>query len=292
MPKPIWNGAISFGLLNIPVQLMPAEKRIDLHFRMLDHRNNAPVRYERVNAETGEEVPWKDIVKAFEYQKGSYVVVDKDDLKNAAPESAESVNIEAFVDIADITPRYFEKPYFLVPSKKSEKGYVLLRDTLRKLNKVGVARVVIRTREYLALVMPENDALVLILIRYEQELIAVDEYTFPKASTIGRKISAKEMEMAEQLVESMSAKWEPEGFHDEFREKLSRTIEARIKKKGGTVRSKLDKVTEDDSASGKVVDFMALLKKSIDSNKRTPAKAAVKKAATKKTGAKPKRKAS
>lgn len=287
MAKPIWSGAISFGLLNIPVQLMPAEKRVDLHFRMLDHRNNSQVRYERVNAETGEEVPWKDIVKAFEYEKGSYVVVDKEDLKNAAPDSAETVNIEAFVDIADITPRYFEKPYFLVPMKKAEKGYVLLRDTLSKLDKVGVARVVIRTREYLSLVIPENDALVLILIRYQQELVAVDAYEFPAISGRGKKITPKEMEMAEQLVESMSGKWQPEAYHDEFRAKLSKTIEARIKKKGGTIKGKLKHAAEDDGDSGKVVDFMALLKKSIDTNKRTPAKSNAKKVV-----AKPKRKAS
>ena len=280
MAKPIWSGAISFGLLNIPVQLMPAEKRVDLHFRMLDHRNNSPVRYERVNAETGVEVPWKDIVKAFEYKKGSYVVVDKADLKNAAPDSTESVNIEAFVDIADITPRYFEKPYFLVPMKKAQKGYALLRDTLRKLKKVGVARVVIRTREYLSVVMPENDALVLILIRYQQELVAVDEYDFPNTSRGALKISPKEMQMAETLVESMTAKWLPETYHDEFRAKLSKTIESRIKKKGGTVKGKLKQVKEQESESGKVVDFMALLKKSIDTNKRTPAKASAKKTAS------------
>ena len=278
MAKPIWSGAISFGLLNIPVQLMSAEKRVDLHFRMLDHRNNSPVRYERVNAETGAEVPWKDIVKAFEYKKGSYVVVDKNDLKNAAPDSTESVNIEAFVDIADITPRYFEKPYFLVPMKKAQKGYALLRDTLRKLKKVGVARVVIRTREYLSVVMPENDALVLILIRYQQELVAVDEYDFPKTSRGALKISPKEMEMAETLVESMTAKWLPETYHDEFRAKLSKTIESRIKKKGGTVKGKLKQAKEEEGES-KVVDFMALLKKSIDTNKRTPAKAGAKKTA-------------
>lgn len=288
MAKPIWSGAISFGLLNIPVQLMPAEKRVDLHFRMLDHRNNAPVRYERVNAETGEEVPWKDIVKAFEYEKGSYVVVDKEDLKNAAPDSAESVDIEAFVDVSDITPRYFEKPYFLVPMKKAEKGYVLLRDTLHKLKKVGVARVVIRTREYLSLVMPERDALVLLLIRYPQELVAEDEYSFPESNKSGKKISPKELEMAEQLVSSMATKWEPEGYHDEFREKLSRTIEARIKKKGGTKTRKVKELADDQQDSGKVVDFMSLLQKSIASNKRTPAKAATKKAAPRK----PKRKAS
>src|SRR5690606_19752895 len=133
---------------------------------MLDSRDRKPVRYERVNAETGEEVPWKDVVKAFEYDKGSYVVLEEDDIKAAAPESHETVEVETFVDAADIDPRFFEKPYVLVPAKKAGKGYVLLRGTLRGSNRVGIARVVIRTREYLAAVLPHGDALVLELLRY------------------------------------------------------------------------------------------------------------------------------
>jgi hypothetical protein len=150
MARPIWNGTISFGLLNVPVQLYSGERSVDLHFRMLDSRDKSPVRYERVNSETGEEVPWKEIVKGFEYSKGSYVVIDEEDLRKAAPESTETVDIEAFVDRADIDPMYFEKPYYLVPGKKAEKGYVLLREVLEKTGKIGIARVVIRTRQYLA----------------------------------------------------------------------------------------------------------------------------------------------
>ena len=281
MAKPIWSGAISFGLLNIPVQLMPAEKRVDLHFRMLDHRDNARIRYERVNADTGDEVPWKDVVKAFEYDKGSYVVIDKEDLKAAAPESAESVDIEAFVDAADISMRYYEKPYFLVPTKKAEKGYVLLRETLRKLGKTGLARVVIRTREYLGLVTPEDDALVLYLIRYPQELLPVDTYSFPARSTKAYRITPKELEMAHTLVTSMSGEWTPAEYKDEFRERLNKTIQARIKKKAGVRPKAIEKLDAVDESGGKVVDFMALLKKSIDANKRTPAQAAVKKAVVK-----------
>src|SRR5687768_3717692 len=122
MARPIWNGTISFGLLNVPVQLYSGERSIDLHFRMLDSRDKNPIRYERVNSETGEEVPWKDIVKAFEYAKGNYVVIDEDDIKAAAPEATESVEIEAFVDRVAISPMYFERPYYLVPAKKAEKG--------------------------------------------------------------------------------------------------------------------------------------------------------------------------
>ena len=270
MAKPIWTGAISFGLLNIPVQLMPAERRVDLHFRLLDSRDNKRVRYERVNADTGEEVPWKDVVKAYEYDKGSYVVLEEEDLKKAAPESKESVDIEAFIDVAAIGPQYFEKPYFLVPTRKSEKGYVLLRETLREQQKAGLARVVIRTREYLALVMVQEEALMLMLMRYPQELVPADEYSFPPKAAKGFRIAPKELEMAEQLVKSMTAKWNPKQHKDEFRERLNKVIQARIGKKR-VVKNVEPGEESNDEASTNVVDFMSLLKKSLDQGRRTPA---------------------
>ena len=176
MARPIWTGTLSFGLLNVPVSLMSGERSVDLHFRMLDSRDNTPVRYERVNAETGEEVPWKEIVKAFEYEKGSYVVLEPEDIKSASSEGREAVEVEAFVDADSIGPEYFEKPYVLVPGKKAEKGYVLFRETLKRTGKIGIARVVIRTREYLSAVMPKGDALMLMLLRYPQELVDTTDY--------------------------------------------------------------------------------------------------------------------
>src|SRR5690606_34052490 len=221
MARPIWTGNLSFGLLNVPVSLMSGARSNDLSFRMLDARDRKPIRFERVNADTGEEVPWKEIVKAFEYDKGSYVVIDKADIAAASPETHESVEIEAFVDAEAIDIRYFEKPYVLVPGKKAEKGYVLLRETLRKSGKLGVARVVIRTREYLSAVMPLGDALVLMLMRYPQELVDPSEYKIPEGKAGDFRISAKELEMATQLVDSMAAKWNPDDYHDEFRERLA-----------------------------------------------------------------------
>lgn len=279
MARPIWTGAISFGLLNIPVQLMSAERRIDLRFHMLDSRDQHRVRYERVNAETGEEVPWKDVVKAFEYSKGNYVVLEEDDIKNAAPESKESVDIEAFVDPDELGPMYFDRPYYLVPTKKSEKGYVLLRDTLRDLKKAGLARVVIRTREHLALVLPDESALVLHLLRFPQELIDREEYAFPDRSERSYKIAPREREMARQLVESMTAPFKPADYRDEFRDRLSKVIQARVKAKGKKKGAEpaLPEHEDEHQESGKVVDFMALLKKSIADNKRTPAEKTAKK---------------
>lgn len=282
MARPIWTGTLSFGLLNVPVSLMPGERRTDLSFRMLDSRDKKPIRFERVNADTGEEVPWKDIVKAFEYDKGSYVVIEKEDIAAAAPETHESIDVEAFVGRDEIGTRYYEKPYVLVPGKKAEKGYVLLRETLRETDKVGVARVVIRTREYLCALIPEGDALILMLLRYPQELVDPEEYKLPHAATGRYRIAPKELTMAKQLIESMTSQWKPDGYHDEFRKRLSAIIQKRIKSKGKTTKI-VEEPAEHEHAATNVVDFMALLEQSLKSKKRTPA---AKKAAPAKKAAK------
>jgi DNA end-binding protein Ku len=286
MARPIWTGTLTFGLLNVPVSLMSGERKVDLHFRMLDSRDKSPIRFERVNAETGEEVPWKDIVKAFEYDKGNYVVVEEEDLKSAAPDSHESVEVETFVDASEIDIRFYEKPYILVPGKKAEKGYVLLRETLRDTGQVGIARVVIRTRQYLCAVMPQGDALVLMLLRYPQELVAPDDYKLPAGNAGDYRVSAKEMDMARKLIQSMRGDWNPDEYHDEFRERLQGIITQRIKDKGATARVD-EPAHEREGDATNVVDFMSLLQKSLGENKRTPAKksatdAVVKKAPTKK----------
>ncbi|MCC5098846.1 Ku protein [Xanthomonas campestris] len=293
MARPIWTGTLSFGLLNVPVSLMSGERKVDLHFRMLDSRDRKPIRFERVNADTGDEVPWKEIVKAFEYDKGSYVIVEEQDIRSAAPESHETVEVETFVDAADIDPRYFEKPYILVPGKKAEKGYVLLRETLRDTGKVGIAKVVIRTREYLAAVIPQGDALILLLLRYQQEVVDPEDFKLPSRAVSEYRITAKEQEMAKQLIESMSGKWQPEDYHDEFRGKLEQILRKRIQAKGGTTQVD-DEPAPHEDATTNVVDFMSLLQKSLQANTRTPAKkttaaadtAPAKKTATKKAAKK------
>ena len=274
MPRPVWSGTLSFGLLNIPVSLMTGERKTDISFRMLDSRNKAPVRYERVNAETGEEVPWKDIVKAFEYDKGSYVVLEQEDIASAAPESHDAIEVEAFVDAGAIGPQYFEKPYVLVPAKKAEKGYVLLREALEKTGKIGIARVVIRTREHLCAVMPQGNALLLLMMRYPQELVDISEYNIPEGAKGDYRISAKELAFSEQLIETMGGEWEPDTYQDEFRERLQKVIQDRMKA-DGVVRRKAEEPRVEEGAATNVVDFMSLLQQSIDKNKRTPAKKAV-----------------
>lgn len=299
MARPIWTGTLSFGLLNIPVSLMAGERRTDISFRMLDARNNAPIRYERINAETGDEVPWKDIVKAFEYDKGSYVVIEPEDIKSAAPESHDAIEVEGFVDADAVGPQYFEKPYVLVPAKKAEKGYVLLREALAHTHKIGIARVVIRTRESLCAVMPQGHALLLLMMRYPQELVSIDEYNIPEGARGDYRITAKELEFSGQLIQAMSADWQPAQYQDEFRERLQEVIKQRMKAHGVVKREK-DEPELSEGAATNVVDFMSLLQQSIERRKRTPSKSsaqadktarAVKKTPAKKAMPKPVKKA-
>jgi DNA end-binding protein Ku len=190
------------------------------------------------------------------------------------------VEVEAFVDAGSIDVRFFEKPYILVPGKKAEKGYVLLRETLKASKKIGIARVVIRTREYLCAVMPEDDAIVLILLRYPQELVDPTDYKLPTGKASEYRITPKEMEMAKQLISSMSGKWAPDEYHDEFRERLQTIIQKRVKSKGATTKI-VETNAEPEDAATNVVDFMSLLQKSLDSKKRTPASKSAGKAVAK-----------
>ncbi|MET0379114.1 MAG: Ku protein [Spongiibacteraceae bacterium] len=269
MPRAVWNGIISFGLLNIPVSLMAAEKRTDLHFRMIDSRNNQPIRYERVNAETGEEVPWKDIVQAFEYEKGNYVVLSKDEIASTAPEGKESIDIEAFVERSEIETVYFEKPYYLLPGKKAEKGYVLLRELLREKDRVGIGHVIIRTRRYLCAVMPLRNILVLNLIRFHQEIVALDSFELPTKDLENFRLTKRELEMAGQLVDAMTTEWKPDDYIDDHRERLSALVEKRLASKQGLIHETAEHEEKFEHATTNVVDFMSLLEKSLKSGRRS-----------------------
>ena len=225
--RPIWKGHITFGLVNVPVTLYSAEQRADLQLHMVDSRNFARIRYDRVNADTGEEVPWDQIVRGYEYADGSYVLLSDEELKRAAPEATKAVEIEAFVDLADIDLVYFDKPYYLEPGKKGEKGYALLRETLRESGKAGIARVVIRTRQYIAAMVPRGEALVLNLLRYHQELRSMEDLNLPGSpSDVG--VTKAEIKMATTLVNSMARRWDPAEFHDEYREALMKWIDQKI----------------------------------------------------------------
>jgi len=260
--RAIWKGHISFGLVSVPVSLYPAEQRTDLQLHMLDSRNRARVRYERVNAETGEEVPWDQIVKAFEYDDGNYVVLDEKELKEAAPEASKSVDITSFVNLEEIDPIYFDRPYFLEPGKKGEKGYALLRETLKQTGKAGIAEVVIRTRQYVAAMIPRGDALLLMLLRYHQELRSASDLALP-GSPADLGVTDKELKMARTLVEAMESPWEPSEHHDEYRGKLMAWIESKID--SGEIQRGPD--AKEAAAAPEPINIMDALKKSVESAK-------------------------
>lgn len=263
MPRPIWKGHISFGLVSIPITLYSAEKRFDLHFKLLDSRDKAKIRYSRVNEVTGEEVPWDQIVKGYEYDDDKYVLIDDEEFKKVAVEATRTIEIEDFVAVDSIDHVYFDKPYFVVPDKKNQKGYVLLREVLRNTGKAGIARVVIHTREYLSTLFVTGDVLVLELLRFEQELRNPKEFELPGNALSDYKVTKKEVDLAEKLVEAMTTKWEPEKYEDEYRAELMEWIQKKARAGGLEVPPESEEPGEEEGG-GKVIDMMELLKKSVE----------------------------
>jgi DNA end-binding protein Ku len=261
MSRPIWKGHISFGLVNVPVVLSAAERRTNLSFRMLDSRNTARIRYERVNEETGEEVPWDKIVKGYEYDNGNYVLLSEEELQNASPELTKTIEIEQFVDLTDIDIRYFERPYMLVPDKKGEKGYVLLREAIAESGKAGIAKVVIRGRQYLSALIPQGKALVLELLRFHQELIDLGEFDLPSTDIREYGVSKKEIELASKLIDGMTAKWNASKFHDEYRDALMKLVERKIK--SGQTEA-IEDVEAEETPVTQTINFMDVLKQMVE----------------------------
>lgn len=281
MARAIWKGSISFGLVNIPVGLYAAESREEISFHMLDKSNMARVRYKRVNEETGKEVPWDTTVRGYEFESGRYVVLSDEDLKRAAPEATQTIDIEDFVDLEDISPLYFDKPYYLAPDKKGSRAYALLRETLRRTGKAGIARVVIRTKQYLGAVVARGDVITLELLRYAHELRDPGELDVPSGK---EGVSERELEMAERLVEGMVTDWEPEKYKDTYRQDLMKMIEERVE--SGQLEASDSPAPAPKRTEGKVLDLMSLLKQSVEEGGRKPAQKAAKKAPAKKTAAK------
>jgi len=264
MPRPIWKGHIGFGLVNIPVTLFSAEVKTDLDFNMLDSRDKARIRFQRVNDITGEEVPWDQIVKGYEFEEGKYVILEDEDFKKARPEASEMVEVTSFVKRDAIEDIFFDKPYILVPRAKGEKSYVLMRDTLKAQGLVGIATVVIRTREYLSALLPKGDTLYLILMRFAEELRDPDEFEIPHKSDKEYEITEKEKKLAKQLVDAMTEEWDPSAHHDEYREALLKWINKRVK------AGELESSPSAGEREGKVettepIDISELLQRSVKS---------------------------
>lgn len=260
MPRSIWNGAISFGLVTIPVTLHAAEKSSDVTFRLLDQRNMAPVRQHRVNSVTGEEVPWEDVVKGYEYSEGAHIVVTEEDFRAADVEATQTIDILAAVKSSEISLLYYDKPYYLAPATKAaRKAYALLRETLRSSGYVGVATVVIRTRQHLAALLPVGDALVLDLLRWDHELRSADELDLPGSDLDSLGVNDKELGLAGQLVDALVAEWDPSQYRDTYRERLLALIERKVETGEVSVAP-----AEPAGEAAAVVDIMDLLKRSVE----------------------------
>jgi DNA end-binding protein Ku len=272
MPRSIWKGAISFGLVHIPVILSSAENRNSFDLTMLDRRDMKPVGFKRYNKDTQKEVGWDDIVKGYEYEKNRYVVLTDEDFKRANVEATQTVDIVTFVDADEIAPTYFETPYYLSPDKRGEKGYALLRETLKATKKIAIATVVIRTRQHLAALIPSGDVIVLNALRYHNELKPAKDLDVPSGTLKSAGVSPREIEMAKKLVDEMTDKWEPERYKDTYHGDLMKLIDKRIKAGKTEVITKADEDEEEKPVRGEVIDLMALLKRSVQEKGQSPSR--------------------
>lgn len=266
--RSLWKGSISFGLVNIPVSLFPATRREELTFRLLRSSDLSPVNYKRVAAADGREVPWEQIVKGYEYEKGKFVVLKDDDFKRVDIEATQTVDIMDFVQLSEVNPMFFQKPYYLVPDKGGAPAYRLLHDVLKDTRKAGVAKVVIRTRQHLAAVKAQDEALILEVMHFADELVDVDELQIPKAKTAPR---TRELGMAKALVEQMTEPWDPTRYTDDY----SSALMAMIKDKIAHGDRKTAPVPKPRRSSN-VIDLAAVLQQSLaqagGASKRKPAK--------------------
>jgi DNA end-binding protein Ku len=258
----MWKGAISFGLVHIPVELYPATSEHSLDLHMLDRRDFAPIGFKRYNKNTGKEVSWDDIIKGYEYADDEYVVLSDEDLRRANPDATQTIDILAFVDAGQVPLIYYEQPYYLAPGKGGDKVYALLRETLRDVGKIGIANVVIRVKQHLAALVCVGDTIVLITLRYPDEIRPTDELKIPDEDSKAAQVTAKELQMAKALVEGMSERWKPNQYHDTYRE----DVMAMIKKKIAAKQTKTITMPEpekDKPAKAKVIDLVSLLQASL-----------------------------
>lgn len=267
MARSFWSGTLSFGLVGIPVKLYSAESSRDLKFSMLDRENFAPVGYKHFNKETGKEIPWERIVKGYEYEKGEYVVLSDADFERANPELAQTIQIVSFVKRDEIDPIFFTTPYYVAPDKRAGHAYALLHDALVRTDRIGIARVVLRTREHLAALLPRGGMLALDLMRWSHELVQPDDLEMARPSTREAKPTAQEMKMAERLIEDMAEKWNPDAYRDEYRDDLMNLIEKKVKA-GETHVIEERSPRRKEAAATSVVDLMPLLKQSLSERGR------------------------
>lgn len=255
----IWKGSISFGLVNIPVELRSAVRTEKISFRQLHEADLSPIKYERVCQADGEVVPWNEIVKGYEYRKGKFVVLTDEDFKAAALETSKTIDILDFVKAEEIDPRFFETPYYLLPAKGGEKGYALLREAIRQTGSVGIGKIIMRQSQHLAAIKSVGEALVLEIMRFADELVDAGEYTFPKAEAV----RPQELKMAEQLVANLAEPFDPAKYTDDYRANLMRIIKAKLKGQ----KVELDEPDAADEGDTQVLDLMSRLQASLKQGK-------------------------
>jgi DNA end-binding protein Ku len=284
----IWTGALTFGLVNIPVSLASAVRAAEkTSFRQLHKDDLTPIKYERVCPADGEVVPWNEIVKGFEYAKGKYVVVTPEELAKVKTPSSKAVEMLDFVKSGDIDPRYFDTPYYLVPQKGGEKPYALLREALENTDMVGIGKLTLRQKEHLVAVRPVGDALILELMRFEDELVAPEDLRFPGAEE--QRVRPQEIAMAEQLIGNLAEPFDPSKYHDEYEEKLKSLLRAKLK---GKKLPESDEIEKPEKT--RVIDLVARLQESLASTsaKKSGAKRASAKKKTTRAKSARKRRAS
>jgi DNA end-binding protein Ku len=252
--RAIWKGSISFGLVSIPISLFPATQREELKFRMLRKSDLSPINYKRVAEADGKEVPWDQVVKGYEYEKDKFVIVKDEDFEEADVKATQTVDIMNFVKIDEIDPVLFYKPYYMQAEKGGEKAYVLLRNALEDSDRIGIAKVVIKTRQHLAAIKAEENGLMLELLHFPEELVNISEFKTPAA----RPASKPEMNMAAQLIESMTTKWDPEQYHDDYHASLQKMIDEKIGH--GSERTSAQKKARKPA---NVIDLVSVLQQSI-----------------------------
>jgi DNA end-binding protein Ku len=253
VPRPIWSGAISFGLVNVPVKLYSATSSKDVRFHQLDGKSKSRIKQKRVSVATGEEVPYEDLIKAYEIAPDNYVTITSEELDALDPKATKTIDIEDFVDLDQIDPVYYERPYYLVPDKGGQKAYALLRNAMRETNKVGIARVVLRTKQYLAAIRPKDDALVMETMLFADEVNPLDELDLPGPDV---DVTDREEKMARSLIDSLTTDFEPDKYKDEYRARVLELIEQ--KASGQEIV-----VEESAEEAPRVVDLMAALEASL-----------------------------
>lgn len=270
MARSMWKGAISFGLVHIPIEMYPAVSSNGLDLTMLDRRDFSPVGFKRYNKGNQKEVPWDEIVKGYEYTPGEYVVLSDEDLRRANPEATQTIDIVAFVDAEQVPLLYYDQPYYLAPGKGGDKVYALLRETLKQTGKIGIARVVIRVKQHLAALVCVGDTIVMNTLRYADEIRDAGELQIPAPDSKTATLTDKELKMAIALVEGMSEDWHPEEYHDTYREDVMALIEKKIAS-NETHSITVPTQEKERAASSNVIDLVSLLQASLG---KKPGKAA------------------